>query len=79
MAQREPSAAQALYKHLPSAVPEPSTQRRNSLGDALWPSLSREAKQRQSDQALWDAIRERQRQTLRQGLREANANLGKRR
>ena len=41
MAQRsEPSAAQALYGHLPSAVRPEVKQRQPSLADALWPSLS---------------------------------------
>jgi hypothetical protein len=75
----KPSAAQSLYRHLPSAIPEPSTQRRNSLGNALWPSLSREQKAKEADQALWNRILERQRQSFRQGLHEANANLDKRR
>ena len=78
MTQPKPSAAQALWGHLPSALPEPSTQRRNSLGDAMWPQLSREAKAKEADQRLWEAILERQRQSFRQGMREANANLDKR-
>jgi hypothetical protein len=35
MAQREPTAAQALYGHLPSAAREPVKQREQSLVDAL--------------------------------------------
>jgi hypothetical protein len=41
MAQPKPSAAQALYGHLPSAVPALSTQRQpKSLANALWPTLA---------------------------------------
>jgi hypothetical protein len=34
---REPSAAQALYGHLPSAAREPIKQSEPRLADALWP------------------------------------------
>jgi hypothetical protein len=44
----------------------------------MWPQLSREAKAKEADQRLWEAILERQRQSFRQGMREANANLDKR-
>jgi hypothetical protein len=40
MAPREPSAAQALYGHLPSAARPEVKQRPGTLGDALWPSLT---------------------------------------
>jgi hypothetical protein len=58
---REPTAAQALYGHLPSAAREPIKQRERSLANAMWPQLSREAKQRSRDQQLWDEICKRQR------------------
>jgi len=51
MAQREPSAAQALYGHLPSAAREPVKQRERSLADSMWPGLSREAKREEFWQA----------------------------
>jgi hypothetical protein len=38
MAQREPTAAQALFPHLPSGSPTEMEQRRaSSLGEAMWP------------------------------------------
>ena len=67
---REPSAAQALYGHLPSAVRPEVKQRERSLGDAMWPQLSREQKAKERDKALWDRICERNRQVLRRNLRE---------
>jgi hypothetical protein len=66
------SAAQSLYPHLPSGAREPIKQKERTLADALYPSLSREAKARAADQALWDRICERNRQTLLRNLREAN-------
>jgi hypothetical protein len=50
VAMREPTAAQALYGHLPSAARREVEQRRppNSVGDAMWPQLSRETKQREA-------------------------------
>jgi hypothetical protein len=77
MTQR-PSAAQALYGHLPSAARAERPERKGSVGDAMWPQLSREAKARERDQALWDAINRRQRESFVRGLREANASLDKR-
>jgi hypothetical protein len=65
-----PSAAQALYGHLPSAAPEPVQQRRNSLADAMWPQLSRAAKAKDRDQALWDEIVKRQRDNFLRDWRE---------
>jgi len=53
MAQREPTAAQALFGHLPSAVPEPVKQRQPNIADAMFPSLSREAKRKEAAQA-WE-------------------------
>jgi hypothetical protein len=69
MAQPKPSAAQALYGHLPSAAREPSTQRQpKSLADAMWPGLSREAKAMQ-------ATRSARRDALLRDLRELNAKI----
>jgi hypothetical protein len=47
-----PSAAQALYGHLKSGAREP-VQRRGepSIGDAMWPSLSQQARQQQAREA----------------------------
>jgi hypothetical protein len=72
------SAAQSLYPHLPSAEREPVKQREHSLGDALWPQLSREQKAREADQARWARINEQNRQTLLRNLREAVANIERR-
>jgi hypothetical protein len=73
------SAAQSLYPHLPSAAREPIKQRERSLGDAMWPQLSREQKAKEADRALWDRINDHNKQVLRRGLREAVANLRERR
>jgi hypothetical protein len=72
VAQHNPTAAQALYSHLPSSAREPKARTQPSLGDAMWPNLSERAKAR-------DALREQRRQNLLRGLRELNAKLeGKR-
>jgi hypothetical protein len=73
MAQR--NAAGQIWPNLPSGDREPVKQRERSLGDAMWPQLSREAKAKDADQRLWDAICDHNRQALRRGLREAVANL----
>jgi hypothetical protein len=53
MADREPSAAQALYGHLKSGTPQAIEQRREpSIGDAMWPTLSRAAAQARQDTEL---------------------------
>jgi hypothetical protein len=79
MTQRNQTAASQVYPHLPHAGPEPPQRQQPRLADAMFPSLSREAKQRQADQALWARINERNRQTLLRNLREARANIDKRR
>jgi hypothetical protein len=67
-----PTAAQALYGHLPSAGPEPPQRREpNSIADALYPALSREAKAQ-------DADRERRKQSTLRHLRELNAAIDRR-
>jgi hypothetical protein len=68
MAQR--SAAGQIYPHLPSAAREPVQQRTPGLGDAMWPSLSREARAKEADQRLWDEICKRSRDNLLRGLKE---------
>jgi hypothetical protein len=70
MPQSKPSAAQALYGHLPSAVrPEVEGRRKPNTADALFPAWSREAKQRGRDQQLWDEICKRQRDNFLRGWR----------
>jgi hypothetical protein len=71
MAQREPTAAQALYGHLRSGERAERTQRAGTVGDALWPSLSRAAKAAEADQRLWADIVRRQRDNFVRGWREA--------
>jgi hypothetical protein len=66
MAPRSP--AQALYPNLPSAAREPVQQRTPNLGDAMWPSLSREAK-------ATEARRSSDRERLLRNLRELNARI----
>jgi hypothetical protein len=71
-----PTAAGQIWPHLKQATPSEVEQRRQpSLGDAMWPQLSREAKAKERDQALWDAICERNRRALVRGLREAVASV----
>jgi len=40
VAQREPTAAQALYGHLPSAVRPEVSQSKPNIADAMWPGLT---------------------------------------
>jgi hypothetical protein len=75
MAQPKPSAAQALYGHLPSGERPEVKQRKPNTADALFPGWSREAKAKEADKQLWDRICEHNRDVLRRGLREAVANL----
>jgi hypothetical protein len=76
MAQREQTAAGQIWPHLPQSTPsEVERRRKPSLGDALWPQLSREQKAKEADQALWQRLHEHNRQTLLRNLREANASL----
>jgi hypothetical protein len=70
MPQSKPSAAQALYGHLPSGSRPEVKQRQPSIADALFPSWSREAKHRGRDQRLWDEICKRQRDDFLRGWRE---------
>jgi hypothetical protein len=80
MAQPKPTAAQALYGHLPSAVrPEVEGPRARNAAEGCWPSLSKEAKAREADQALWDACCKRSRDNFLREWRETNANLRERR
>jgi hypothetical protein len=65
------SAAQSLWPGLPSSARPELPERKGSVGDALWPQLSREAKAKEHDQRLWDEICKRQRESFRQGMREA--------
>ena len=76
MAQR--NAAGQIWPNLPSGDREPVKQRERSLGDAMWPQLSREAKAKDADQRLWDEICERNRQSLLRGLRELRADRERR-
>jgi hypothetical protein len=75
----EPTAAQALYGHLPSGERREVAQRRTpSVADAIFPAWSKEAKQRDADQRLWNEICKRQRENFVRGLREANAIVDRR-
>jgi hypothetical protein len=69
------SAAQAIWGNLPSGAREPVKQREQSLASAMWPSLSKEAKAREADQALWDACCKRSRDNFLREWRETNASL----
>jgi len=64
-----PSAAQALYPHLPTAAREPVQRSKpNSVGDAMWPSLSREAK-------AHDTQYQRNKESLLRNLRETRLQM----
>jgi hypothetical protein len=64
------SAAQTIWGNLPSGVRPEVKQSERSLGDALWPQLSRAAKRADADQRLWDEILRRQRDNFLRGWRE---------
>jgi hypothetical protein len=67
------NAAGQIWPHLKTGIPEPAQQRRkpNSLGEALWPQLSAEAKAQ-------DAARARNKEILLRNLRELNARMRER-
>jgi hypothetical protein len=66
---REPTAAEALYGHLPQQKPfEAKRAQPNSLAAALYPSLSKEAK-------AFDKARARDRERLLRNLREARMKI----
>jgi hypothetical protein len=67
-----PNPARQIWPHLQSGERPKIKQRTPSLADALFPSLSKEAKAKERDQALWDAICQRNREILRKNLREAS-------
>jgi hypothetical protein len=72
MAQREPSAAQAIWGHLRQGTPEPVKGRQSkSLAETMYPAQS-------GDQRLWQMILKKQRDDFRRGLREADEAKGKR-
>jgi hypothetical protein len=72
------TVASQIWPHLAQGTPDEVAHRRTpSVGDAMWPQLSREQKAKDADQRLWTEILERQRESFREGLREANANLDK--
>ena len=67
---REPSASAALYPHLPSQSADVTKRddRKQTLGGAMWPSLSPEVK-------AADEKRRRNRQRLLKALDELNAKI----
>jgi hypothetical protein len=69
------TAAGQIWPHLPHDDERLAKPSKSTVADAMWPSLSREAKAREADQRLWDAICERNRQSLLRNLRELNARL----
>ena len=62
-----PSAAQSLYPHLVSGSRPVVQQSKPNTADAMFPAWSREAKQREADQKLWDECRRRAKINARQG------------
>jgi hypothetical protein len=53
MAAPKPTAAQAIYGHLPSAERPEQRDRGESVADTMWPTLSREQKAREAAQTKW--------------------------
>jgi hypothetical protein len=53
------SAAGQIYPHLPSAERTERPERKGSVGDAMWPQLSREQRATDAAQALWARINKR--------------------
>lgn len=74
-----PTAAGQIWPHLAHDDGREVKQGSTSLADSLWPQLSREQKAREADQALWDEGHKRNRDNTLKHLREANANLERRR
>jgi len=70
-----PTAASQIWPHLAHDDERVAKPSKCSVADALWPAWSREQKAQEHDQRLWDEICKRNREVLRQGLREAVANL----
>jgi hypothetical protein len=68
----ERSAAEAIYGHLPSSTQAPKQQAQPALGNAMWPSLSPQAKE-------LDKARAKDRQRLLNELRELNSKLERKR
>ena len=77
----ERSAAQALYGHLPSGERAGQPERKGSVGDAMWPALSRDATAREAAQAKWQAEQKARNARIAADLRELAASIreGKRR
>jgi hypothetical protein len=71
MAQQPRSAAQSLYPHLASGERPERQPPAQSLGDAMWPSLSSAAKRAEAAQSRWQRQYEQRRQNLLAALREA--------
>jgi len=69
------SAAGQIWPHLPTGTPEPVKQRQNSLGDAMWPSLSREQKAKEALTAKWQAEQKARSKRMAEHLREINERL----
>jgi hypothetical protein len=65
MAQREPTAAEAMYPHLPRKDYAAKQPQSTSLADAMWPKLSDKAKAK-------DELRRRERERLLRNLRETS-------
>ena len=71
------NAAGQIWPNLPQGTPNEVEQRQGSVGDALWPSLSRSAKAEEAQRLRWDEWKKRQRDLLLKHLREANGRGGR--
>ena len=69
------SAAQSLYPHLPSGERPEQPERKGTLGDALWPQLSREQKDRDAWQAKLEAEQKERNRKMVEHLRAMNARI----
>jgi hypothetical protein len=69
------TAAGQIWPHLPHDDGRVAKQSKRTVADALWPSLSREAKAKEAAQARWDEWRKRDRDSLLRNLRELNARI----
>jgi hypothetical protein len=78
MAVREPTAASALYPHLPTGERAVTSQRKQSLSASMWPSQTPEAKAAEADQQLWTKLCKQNRDNLVRGLEELNRKIDQR-
>jgi hypothetical protein len=72
-----PTAASQIWPHLPHDDERVAKQSKGSLGDALWPQLSKEAKQKEFWEARARAEQKAQSKRMVEHLRQINERLGR--